>query len=352
MNLDNWPKHIHKYLFLLKDDFFQLPYLYNSPQSMIEGLKSLPIAKHNVASQFISVTSAIYKACIYYRKIEKGLWVLLTNMNIKQNIVTISSYDKNTFNDYYFLNLTLFQHKFIVKDSQQISLLNTSWTFNKPYTEVPNYFYKQTDGKIISFAMKKDWVKKMLSSKKITERKIIIQFLNNKRGFYRWVDISPNTHGLAKDLSEIIQNGNNPNFDHTALRKKSTLLIIDFFKNVSNDSRFLDNISLSNLDYSNAAKAEKIIMNNLHLPFQGIEYIAKEVNTSPTKLKANFKIIYGFSMLNYHKEKNMLFAKQLITNPEINIKDIANTTGYNSSSRFTASFKKRFGNLPSEARQY
>jgi AraC-like DNA-binding protein len=352
MNLDSWPKHIRKYLFLLKDDFFQLPYLYNSPQSMIEGLKSLPIAKHNVASQLISITNALYKSNTYYRKINESFWVLFTQMNLKQNIVTISSYDENTFNDYYFLNLTLFQHKFIIKDSQQITLLNTSWTFNKPYTEVPNYFYKHTEGNIISFAMKKDWVKKMLSSKKITERKVILQFLNNKRGFYRWVDIDPNAHDLAKDLSEILQDKNNLNFDHTTLRKKSEQLIIDFFKNASNDSRFLDNISLSNLDYRNAAKSEKIIMNNLHLPFTGIEHIAKQVNTSPTKLKANFKIVYGFSMLNYHKEKNMLFAKQLITNPDINIRDIANITGYNSSSRFAASFKKRFGILPSEARQF
>ena len=352
MILDNWPKHIDQYLFRLKDDFFQLPYLYNSPQSMIEGIKSLPITKHNAAIQLISVASAFYRANIYYRKIDKGFWILLTNMNIKQNIVTISSYDKNTFNDYYFLNLTLFQHKFIIKDSQQISLLNTSWTFNKPYTEVPNYFYKQTEGKIISFAIKKDWIKKMLSSKKSTERKIIIEFLDNKRGFSRWVDIVPNTHDLAREISEILQDQNCLNINHIALKKKSKQLIIDFFKNASNDSRFLNNISLSNLDYSNAAKAEKIIMTNLHLPFLGIENIAKEVSTSPTKLKVNFKIIYGFSMLNYHKEKNMLFAKQLITNPDISITEIANITGYNSSSRFAASFKKRFGILPSKARQY
>jgi AraC-like DNA-binding protein len=66
--------------------------------------------------------------------------------------------------------------------------------------------------------------------------------------------------------------------------------------------------------------------------------------------KLNFKIVYGYSMLNYNKEKNMLFAKQLITNHDVNIKNIANTTGYNSSSRFAASFKKRFGILPIAAR--
>ncbi|MCP2027827.1 AraC-like DNA-binding protein [Flavobacterium sp. HSC-32F16] len=349
MNLDNWPKHIHKYLFLLKDDFFQLPYLYNSPQSMIKGLVSLPIAKHNPSSQFISVDSPLYNSNIYYRKIDESFWIMFTKMNMKQNVVTISSYDENVFNDYYFLNLTIFEFKFNIKDSKSVTLLNTSWTFNKPYTEVPNYFYKETEGTIISFAMKKDWLRKELNTKTIPERKEIISFLNNKRGFYRWVDIAPNAQILAKELSEIL-NQENSTFDHINLRKKSIQLILEFFKNSSIDSRIADNVSLSNSDYRNAAKAEKIIIKNLHFPFQGIEYIAKEVNTSPTKLKTNFKIIYGFSMLNYHKEKNMLFATQLIPNPEISIKDIANITGYNSSSRFSAAFKKRFGTLPSQVR--
>jgi AraC-like DNA-binding protein len=350
MNLDNWPKHIHKYLFLLKDNFFQLPYLYNSPEKMVEGLIHLPIAKHNGIEQFITITSPFYKSKTYYRKIDEGFWVLLTSMNIKENIVTVSNYDQHSVNDYYFLNLSIFQHKLFVKDSKYVTLTNTTWTFNKPNTVVPNYFYKKTNGKIISYALKKDWVKKRLSSKTIKQKKAILQFLNNKRGFYRWMDIAPNVHNLAVEISETIENDSCSNFDLACLKKKSMRLIIAFFENSFNDNRILENITLSNSDYSKAAKAEKIISNNLHLPFVGIEFIAKEVNSSTTKLKTNFKIVYGLSMLKYHKEKNMLFAKQLITNPEINIQDIASITGYNSSSRFASCYKKRFGELPSEAR--
>jgi AraC-like DNA-binding protein len=350
MNLDNWPKHIHKYLFLLKDNFFQLPYLYNSPEKIVEGLMHLPLTKHNVVTQVVSITSAFHKSKTYYRKIDEGFWVLLTSMNIKENIVTISNYDQHNVNDYYFLNLSIFQHAFFVKGSKYVTLTNTTWTFNKPYTEVPNYFYKKTNGKIISFALKKDWVKKRLSSKTIIQKKAILQFLNNKRGFYRWIDVAPNVHNLAAELSEIIENDSCVNFDIACLKKKSMKLIIAFFENTFNDNRILENISLSNSDYSKVAKAEKIISTNLHLPFVGIEFIAKEVNASTTKLKTNFKIVYGLSMLKYHKEKNMLFAKQLIANPEINIQDIASITGYESSSRFASFYKKRFGVLPSESR--
>ncbi|MNR55027.1 Regulatory protein PchR [compost metagenome] len=83
----------------------------------------------------------------------------------------------------------------------------------------------------------------------------------------------------------------------------------------------------------------------------GIDKIAFEVNTSPTKLKANFKTVFGFSMLQYHKEKNMLLAKQLLQNSEIEVQIIAIITGFESASKFSAAFKKRFNELPSVFRE-
>jgi AraC-like DNA-binding protein len=128
-------------------------------------------------------------------------------------------------------------------------------------------------------------------------------------------------------------------------------LITEFFNNSFEDSRIADNISLSNLDYYNVAKAEKMILNNLQSTFLGIDQIAAEVNTSATKLKANFKTVFGFSMLQYHKEKNMLLAQQLLQNSEVEIQIIAVIAGYESASKFTAAFKKRFGKLPSVFRE-
>ena len=350
INLDNWTNNIDKYLFLLKDDFFQVPYFYNSPEKMVEGLEHLPISEHIIGKQFISINSEFYTSTILYRKIEEGFWILLTNMKIKENIVTIANFDKYNAKDYYFLNLSFFQHQFFIKDSHYSNLDNITWTFNKPNTEVPNYFYENTQGNIITFAIKKDWAKKKLTFTNIKHRKAVFNLLNNKKGFYRWTDIVPNSLMAAAELSEGLKNEENINCNISDIKKKSIKLINSFFENSFTDNRLIENISLKNSDYNNAAKAEKIILRHLHLPFVGIEFIAKEVNTSPTKLKTNFKTIYGFTMLQYHKEKNMLFAKQLIYNSKISIQDIANITGYGSASRFASSYKNRFGQLPSKVR--
>ncbi|OXG04860.1 AraC-like DNA-binding protein [Flavobacterium araucananum] len=350
MTLDNWPKNIQKYLLLLKDDFFQLPYLFNSPKIMIDSLLKLSIMNHLPLKQAVTLSTALCKAKMYYREIEEGFWILAMYMNVKENIVTRSYYDKDKLSEYYLLTFSVFEYKFQLKEEQEITLLSTCWTFSKPDTEISSYFYKGTTGRFFSFAITKEWANKNFTSKKFKDSKAIKKFLNGNLGSYTWLDIAPKAHELGSELSQLIENGNVSETDKPGLKKKSMKLLVEFFNNSFDDSRILDNVSLSNLDYHNVAKAEKIILHNLHLPFVGIETIAKEVNTSPTKLKSNFKTVFGFSMLQYHKEKNMLLAMQLIQNSDIHVQNIALLTGYDSAGRFAASFKKRFGKLPSELR--
>lgn len=350
MTLDNWPNYIKKYLFRFKDDFFKLPFLFNSPSIMLSSLLKLPIAEQNSLKQSISLESPYYNTKMYYREIEDGFWIMMSDVNVMENVVTKLGFDKNILSEYYLLTFSLFENEISFKGSEKIRLLSPYWTFSKPNTEISTYFHKGTAAKVFSFAFKKEWANKNFTSKKFKERKAIIKFLNGKRGFYSWLDIAPKAHEIGAELFKFLEHGSALEADKPGLKKKSLKLIMEFFNNSFDDSRIMDNVSLSNLDYRNVAKAEKIIIYNLHNQFVGIEMIAKEVHTSPTKLKANFKIVFGFSILQYHKEKNMLLAMQLIQNSKIHIKHIALLTGYDSASRFTANFKKRFGKLPSEVR--
>lgn len=350
MTLNNWPKHIQKYLFLLKDDFFELPYLFNSPQVMLDSIIKLPITSHKSSKRSIYFNTPLCEATMRYREIEDGFWLLGTDMDVRENIIAKSGYDKNQSSDYYLLTFSVFKYKFPFKDSEDITLLSTCWTFSKPETEVASYFYKGTTGRFLSFAINKEWADKNLSSKKFPQKKAIKNFLNAKKGSYTWLDIAPKAHDLAKKIAETLENESEDQFNAVDFKKECMKLIVEFFDNAFEDSRILDNVSLSNLNYYNVAKAEKMILHNLHLPFVGIECIANDVNTSPTKLKSNFKAVFGFSMLQYHKEKNMLLAMQLIQNSDILIQNIAAIVGYDCASKFAANFKKRFGKLPTEVR--
>lgn len=64
----------------------------------------------------------------------------------------------------------------------------------------------------------------------------------------------------------------------------------------------------------------------------------------------DFKLVYGTSILQYNIDKKMQLAMQLIINTNMQIKHIAQEVGYESSSKFSACFKKKFKKLPSEFR--
>jgi AraC-like DNA-binding protein len=351
MTTNDWAKHIEKFLFLLKDDFFELPYLSNSPQVMLDSLIKIPIIEHNALKQVISSDNAFWKGRMRYRKIEEGFWILETNISLKENVLAKATYTKDHLKDYYILSFSVFEYKFPFKDSEPITLLSTCWTFYKPETEVATYFYKGTEGKFFNIAISKKWADQNIKSGKFCEKGVLENFFNTQKGFYTWLDIAPNAHALSAKISKILDAEEDIPLNQIELKKNCMKLISEFFSNCFEDSRITDNVSLSNLDYCNVAKAEKMILHNLQSSFLGIDQIAYEVNTSPTKLKTNFKTVFGFSMLQYHKEKNMLLAKQLRHNSEVEIQVIAAITGYESASKFAAAFKKRFGTSPSIFRE-
>jgi AraC-like DNA-binding protein len=352
MALNRWSKLLQKYLFYYKDGFFELPYLSNSPRIMVDSLIKNPINKHNPSTKSISSNNPFCKGKVRYREIEVGFWILAYEIDIKQNIIAKANYDENQESDYYFLTFSTFDYEFSIKENstKKEVILSTCWTFYKPKTTVASYFYKGTSGKFYNIVFSKKWAEKNLSIAIIPNAVELQKFLDLETGFLTWLDIAPEAHLITKEIFNILVLEKNGVFNSTDLRTATLDLITSFFKIAFKETRIQNYASLNNPDYANVAKAEKMILHNLSVPFVGIESIAADVHMSPTKLKSVFKSVFGLSMLQYHKEKNMLLAGQLVKNSDVQIKNIASITGFESASKFTAAFKKRFAKLPSELR--
>jgi AraC-like DNA-binding protein len=321
--------------------------------AMVESLRNTHINQHQIPQNAITTNNRFFNGIMRYRQLDEGFWLLATHINIERNIIAKAIYDEDLSSDYYFLTFSVFEYEFPFKNSgsdKNVVLLSTCWTFYKPNTEVATYFYKGTTGKFYNFVFDKKWADENIFSGKGLKKGIIDDFLNKETGFFTWLDIAPKAHNLAREISQIIENENSGVFNTEDVKKHSLKLITTFFKHSFDKDQLKKNNSLSNSDYYSIAKAEKMILSNLHLPFVGLESIAADVNVSPTKLKSNFKSIFGFSLLQYHKEKNLMLAMQLLLKSDIQIQVIAAVTGYESPSKFTASFKKRFKAMPSEFR--
>ncbi len=319
---------------------------------MVESVAKLPVSDHQPTEQTIFTDTAFTKGAMRYRNIEEGLWLLGSSLEVKQNLLSKALYDKGTASDYYFLSLAVFEYKFPVDDhgKELATLLSTTCTFYKPETAVNTFFYEGTRGRFFNVVFDKAWTEKNLKFDSAQEEKEINEYLNNEPGFVNWIDIVPDAPALSEDLWRKMDMSEAGIATTAALKDQLQQIIAGFFKHAYADKRIKNHVALHNPDYANVAAAERMILTNLTAPFIGVENIARAVNLSSTKLKTIFKSVFGFSMLQYHKEKNMLLAMQLLKCSNMQIKNIASLTGYSSSSKFTATFKKRFNLLPTDIR--
>ncbi|TDN94966.1 AraC-like DNA-binding protein [Salegentibacter sp. 24] len=92
------------------------------------------------------------------------------------------------------------------------------------------------------------------------------------------------------------------------------------------------------------------LMNNLDKPFPSIEFLAKKVNANPSLLKRGFPLLYGSTMAQFHLEKRMEKAKDLLKASDTTQIIIAERCGFISDAHFSRTFKKFYGITPSKCR--
>ena len=82
-----------------------------------------------------------------------------------------------------------------------------------------------------------------------------------------------------------------------------------------------------------------------------IEELSRQYHVNPTTLKITFKSVYGTSLAAHMKGHRMEQAAKLLKETDMSIAEIAQAVGYDSQSRFSATFKAVFQVLPREYRK-
>ena len=354
MRLTKWIKFIKENINFYRDGFFEIPYLSNSPQVMIKSIINSPSARHVASEQAIYRNNPFSKGVMRYREIEEGFWIIATEITFKKNVMLKAIYDEDVPSDYHTLTFSVFESQVKLQNTFQdkIPFSSKYWGFKKPNTEVGAYFYKDSVCNFYLYCFNDNWIKNNLAFETLSDDNQIKSFLNSKNGFITYQDIVPNAAELSMQVYKNLERAKFDPESNSKLQAQTSSLVASFFTNAYNNNRKAVTDPLENTDYRKVAKAEKLITDNLATTFLGVEEIANQVNMSPTKLKNSFKAVYGTSMLQYHISKKMLLAMQLIQNTDMQIKNITNEVGYESPSKFAATFKKQFGKLPSEVRSF
>jgi len=95
-------------------------------------------------------------------------------------------------------------------------------------------------------------------------------------------------------------------------------------------------------------KVEALLVKDFSVAVPTIDSLSKLSAMSPTKLKSDFKQLYGLPIYEYYQKNRMLKAKALLLSGLYSSKEVGIMVGYTNLSHFATTFKKEFGVLPSE----
>jgi AraC-like DNA-binding protein len=162
-----------------------------------------------------------------------------------------------------------------------------------------------------------------------------------------------NPEFIGTDYRAIMDELIKEQIDHP-LRKKyiynRALLLIEklvtgFLGRLEKNSQL---VKLKDDEISRLIKVESLLVKDFSGTPPTITALSKIATMSPTKLKKDFKSMYGLPIYEYYQKNRMNRAKALLLEGKYAVKEVGMMVGYSNLGHFAASFKKEFGVLPSE----
>jgi AraC-like DNA-binding protein len=349
--VDKWFDKVKPYLFFLKKGFFELPYLANSPQAIIESFAKMPFVEHSAQEQRVSTSNEYFNSLFHYEELEEGLWLLYTSSEFKANINFNRVENKNAPADYYLLTLEVQEGDTSLRPGfiNGIPYSGRSWILFKPQASRTSSHLKGTRQKSFTLFFSDKWLKEVLYKQPGFGESSLWCFFESNEKFIITPDSFEATDHLYLPIQELIERkGTKGAADKEGVIRLADNLLNHFVGQYNMDETGKGMFDLLHKDRQMIIHAEKILIRNLFGEFPGIENIAVETGISATKLKADFKLLYGKTLYQYYQEKQMYFAYEMLDREQGKIKDIARIFGYGNAGKFSAAFKKHFGKSPSD----
>jgi len=152
-------------------------------------------------------------------------------------------------------------------------------------------------------------------------------------------------------VNEIFQlDPQNPLFN-TITENRIMMLIELFFMRTYNRSADLKPLRFNEKDIFRLMEIESALVHDFSKAPPTVEELAERHTIGVSKLKRQFKLIYGKPVYEYYQKYRMEKAKQLLLSGQFAVKEVGYKLGYQNLSNFASAFKKEFGVLPSDLRK-
>ena len=150
-------------------------------------------------------------------------------------------------------------------------------------------------------------------------------------------------------LNEVLKHSDDHPLRLTFIQNRVLLLLERFLMHFMSKMQHDENpFRLKDDEINRLIKVESLLVKDFSTPAPTISELSKISAMSPTKLKKDFKAMYGMPLYEYFQKNRMMRAKDLLMEEKYAIKEVGMKVGYTNLGHFAASFKKEFGILPSE----
>jgi AraC family transcriptional regulator, transcriptional activator of the genes for pyochelin and ferripyochelin receptors len=123
------------------------------------------------------------------------------------------------------------------------------------------------------------------------------------------------------------------------------LLSLQFARWLEQDQAEAPMLVLRSDDVERIHHAKTILTENLTHPPSIVE-LAQQVGLNDYKLKLGFRHVFKTTPFGYLREQRLELARQLLSDTEMSVEDVAIAVGYQSRSSFTAAFRRQFERSP------
>ncbi len=350
--INSWFTKAKQYFFTYKEGFFELSYLSNSPEAIVASFGKMPFVKHNKEEQYFTSKNPFSNGVMHYQELEEGLWLVYAESEYKANVLFKPYFDLALPRDYYFLSYNIDINEVEEKATSinhYIEFTNRWWVLFKPETTVNLAHFKHTKTTNLSVYFNKEWLQKNLRHDKKFADSRLPEFFDSGAQYLIWPDDAPQPFDLLPAFQkEILVKGSKGIANVLKVKMLVISLFETFVQKHTDENIATEHFEIPNTDRLRVMKIEHHLTHNLLQKFEGIEELSYRFSISPTKLKNDFKLIFGKPVYQYYQEKQMQLAAEIIKTEDIRIKELATRMGYENTGKFSLAFKKYNKVLPSQ----
>jgi AraC-like DNA-binding protein len=282
-------------------------------------------------------------------ELSNGLQAISGEYTLNQDICLQRAKDKNEFYTLRFDEITIAGNLVMRIDGESVSETAHTRSAVVLSSSLFDFIVSGKRGstvKNIVVLITKEWMCKYLGIADTDQ--VLLKYISLKTAC---LNMEPLDATYRQWVDEVLQADKSLPLSKAMVQNRIMLLIERFFTRLYEKINLMDKgneVMLCREDIYRIMDVESLLINEGTIIAPTIDELAKTANMSPSKLKKNFKQVYGSPIYEYYQKNRMQRAKNMLLTGNYSVKEVGLGLGYANLSNFTLAFKKEFQQLPSD----